>query len=190
VFRLWAVLLAGLILAVFPRISCAQSANDAASPAVHSSIQEYRLGADDKVRIMVFNEPTLSGEFYVSSSGILSVPLIGDVTAGGRTLTEVISEIRSRLADGYLRDPRVSMDILTYRPFYILGEVNKPGEYPYTNGLTVQNAVATAEGYTYRANRKRIFIKHAGEKNEVLVSQNLDSEVHPGDTIRVAERFF
>jgi len=179
-----------MFLAAVPRITCAQPSNDEPAATAHSSMPEYRLGADDKVRIMVFNEPTLSGEFYVSSSGILSVPLIGDVKAGGRTLTEVINEIQSRLADGYLRDPRVSMDILTYRPFYILGEVNKPGEYPYTNGLTVQNAVATAEGYTYRANRKRIFIKHAGQKNEVLVSQNLDSAVQPGDTIRVAERFF
>lgn len=188
-----------IVLAVFAQAAVAQAAfaqggGAAAAANTHSSsdasVREYRLGADDKVRITVFNEPNLSGEFNVSSSGILSVPLIGEVKASGRSLAEVIDEVRTRLADGYLRDPHVSMDILTYRPFYILGEVNKPGEYPYTNGLTVQNAVATAQGYTYRANRKRIFMKHAGEDTEGVISQGPNTPVRPGDTIRVAERFF
>ncbi len=82
------------------------------------------------------------------------------------------------------------MEVLNYRPFYILGEVNKPGEYPYTNGLTVMNAVATAEGFTYRANTKRVFIKRADTSEEQEYPLNSTTPVAPGDTIRVAERFF
>lgn len=192
--RLIIVPLSAIIFAVTGQSASATTADvpaeNTARPSSDSSVREYRLGADDKVRITVFNETNLSGEFNVSSNGILSVPLIGEVKASGRSLAEVSDEIRARLADGYLRDPHVSMDILTYRPFYILGEVNKPGEYPYTNGLTVQNAVATAQGYTYRANRKRIFMKHAGEESESVISQGPNTVVHPGDTIRVTERIF
>ncbi len=109
-------------------------------------MSDYKLGVSDKVRILIFNEPTLSGEFNVNSNGAIAFPLIGDVKAEGRTTTEVGKEISDRLAEGYLRSPQVSIDVLTFRPFFILGEVNKPGEYPYINGLTVLQAVATAEG--------------------------------------------
>jgi protein involved in polysaccharide export with SLBB domain len=181
-------------LVICAHMAFAQALSPAMSPvapaAVDAAAAEYRLGSDDKVRITVFNEPNLSGEFSVSSSGILSLPLIGEVKAAGRSMSEVSNEITSRLANGYLRSPHVSIDVLNYRPFYILGEVNKPGEYSYINGLTVQAAVATAQGYTYRANRKRIFMKHAGDKVEGVITQGGNTLVHPGDTIRVAERTF
>jgi protein involved in polysaccharide export with SLBB domain len=151
----------------------------------------YRFGTADRVRIIVFNEPTLSGEFNVNSDGNLSLPLIGNVKASGRTPNEVISDVQSKLADGYLREPRVSLDVLTYRPFYIMGEVNKPGEYAYSNGLTVMNAVARAEGFTYRANRNRVFIKRAGKaKEENFDLHKEDPGVQPGDTVRIGERYF
>lgn len=162
-----------------------------AGPAgVTASTDDYRLGAADKVRILIFDEPSLSGEFFVNANGKLSLPLIGDVQAAGVTTTALAGNIQRKLADGYLKEPRVSIDVLTFRPFYILGEVNKPGEYPYSSGLTVLNAVATAEGFTYRASKKTVVIKHAGEAEEEKVSLTPDLRVRPGDTIRIRERLF
>lgn len=159
-----------------------------AGPAAETS-GDYRLGTADKVRVIVYNEPTLSGEFTVSDNGTLSLPLIGDVPANGRSPREVASDIQAKLADGYLREPRVSLDVLTYRPFYILGEVTKPGEYAYSNGLTALNAVARAQGFTYRANKRKVYLKRAGESAEKEV--NIDGlEIRPGDTLRIGERYF
>lgn len=106
------------------------------------------------------------------------------------TVRDFQTKVTTALADGYIRDPRVSAEVLNYRPFYILGEVNKPGEYPYTNGLTVLNAVATAGGFTYRANTKSVFIRRANEASEKAYPLSSVPAVAPGDTIRVAERFF
>lgn len=151
---------------------------------------DYRLGVADKVRIIVFDEPSLSGEFLVNANGSLSMPLIGDVPVAGSTASAVTEAIKRRLANGFLKEPQVSIDVLTFRPFYILGEVNKPGEYPYSSGLTVFNAVATAQGFTYRANKKRVVVKHAGETEESKEKLTPDLQVRPGDTIRIQERFF
>jgi len=170
----------------------AQTAPAAAVAPTQSSavVSDYKLGVSDKVRILVFNEPTLSGEFNVNSNGAIAFPLIGDVKAEGRTTTQVGQEISGRLAEGYLRSPQVSIDILTFRPFFILGEVNKPGEYPYVNGLTVLQAVATAEGFTYRANKAKVFIKKEGDTSEHEYKITTETPVAPGDTIRVTERYF
>ncbi len=162
----------------------------AASQPSPSAVAAYRLGVADKVRVIVFNEQSLTGEFTVNSNGDLSMPLIGDVPVAGKTTGEVIADIEKLYADGYLRDPRISIDILSYRPFFILGEVSKPGEYPFSNGLTVMNAVATAQGFTYRANKGKVFIKHAGQDKEERVDLAADLAVLPGDTIRIGERYF
>lgn len=162
----------------------------ATATATAEPIADYKLGVADKVRVIVFSEETLSGEFTVSDSGTLSLPLIGDVKATGRTPREVIRDIEAKLADGYLREPRVSMDVLTYRPFYIMGEVTKPGEYPYSNGLTALNAVARAEGFTYRANKRKVFIKRFGETTEHQYKMDPSVVVYPGDTVRIGERYF
>ena len=186
-----------LMLALFLAVSLAgcaagpMTADDASPPSAQSAsgvVEDYALGVADKVRILVFNEPTLSGEFTVSANGSLSVPLIGDVAAASRTTTAVRDEIQRKLADGYLRDPRVSVDVLTFRPYYILGEVNRPGEYPYSTGLSVLNAIATAQGFTYRAERRKVFVKRSGQSNEV--ESTVSASVRPGDTIRVGERYF
>lgn len=161
-----------------------------AAATTTAPIADYKLGVADKVRVIVFNEETLSGEFTVSDSGTLSLPLIGDVKATGRTPREVIRDIEAKLADGYLREPRVSMDVLSYRPFYIMGEVTKPGEYPYSNGLTALNAVARAEGFTYRANKRKVFIKRFGETTEQQYKMDPSVVVYPGDTVRIGERYF
>lgn len=174
-----------------PALASGQTASASGpTPSVSTPSGDYRLGAADKVRILIFDEPSLSGEFLVNANGKLSLPLIGDVQAAGVTTTTLATTIQRALADGYLREPRVSIDVLTFRPFYILGEVNKPGEYPYSSGLTVLNAVATAEGFTYRASKKSIVVKHAGEAEEETVPLSPDLRVRPGDTIRIRERLF
>jgi protein involved in polysaccharide export with SLBB domain len=151
---------------------------------------DYQLGVADELRITVFNEPNLSGQFVVNSNGMLSLPLIGEVRGAGVTVDQLRGRITQQLADGYLRDPKVSIQVLTYRPYYILGEVNKPGKYAYSSGLTVLNAVATAEGFTYRANKRRVFVKHAGATREAEVKLTPSTPVQPGDTIRIGERYF
>lgn len=177
-----------------PALAQATSASSTAAPVstatAATTAQDYRLGVTDKVRVVVYNEPTLSGEFPISADGSISFPLIGNVAASGRTTSELARDIEARLADGLLRDPKVSIDVSSFRPFYILGEVTKPGEYPYSVGLSVLNAVATAQGFTYRADKKKVFIRSAGQQGEV--QQKLDSSVmvRPGDTIRIGERFF
>jgi polysaccharide export outer membrane protein len=150
----------------------------------------YRLGAGDKLHIITFDEPQLTGDFFVGSDGLVSLPWIGGVLARGRTEAELRSDIEARLKDGYILNPTISLQVMTFRPFYILGEVNKPGQYPYSDGLTVMSAVATAGGFTYRANTHRAFIKHQGEPAEVREPISAATEVHAGDTIRIGERYF
>ena len=152
--------------------------------------REYRLGSGDEVRIIVFDEPDLSGEFVVDGDGMVSFPLIGEVRAEGRTVREFQSAVVASLRAGYLNDPRVNVEVLNFRPYYILGEVENAGEYPYTDGLTVINAVATAGGFSYRANTRRVFIRRAGSAEEIEVPLTATTPVQPGDTIRIAERFF
>jgi len=151
---------------------------------------DYLLGPGDKVRVTVFGEESLSGEFFVTGSGLMSLPLIGEVKAGGITVGQFQQVVQNALSDGYLKDPRVSAEVLTFRPFYILGEVDKPGTYPYTSGLTVLNAVATAGGFTYRADKRVVWIKHNGETTESKGELTPSVTVAPGDTIRIGERFF
>lgn len=150
----------------------------------------YLLGPGDKVRVTVFNEPSLSGEFSVDAEGRLAVPLVGDLPANDRTTRMIADDYARRLADGYLYSPRVSMEVITYRPFFILGEVATPGQYPYAAGMTVLNAIATAEGFTPRAKRSTVFIRRAGEKGELEYALTPTLRVMPGDTIRLAERYF
>ena len=161
-----------------------------AAPAPAANLQDYRLGAGDHIRVMTFNEASLTGEFEISSAGTISLPLIGDVHAAGATTVDLQNRITAALKDGFINNPSVSVQVLTYRPFYILGEVNKPGQYPYTSAATVLNAVATATGFTYRANTHKVMIKHAGEAAEKLYLLDASTEVSPGDTIRILERHF
>ncbi|WP_174290926.1 polysaccharide biosynthesis/export family protein [Sphingomonas bacterium] len=152
----------------------------------------YTLGPGDKVRVIVYGEDALSGEYNVTSAGEISFPLIGNVAATGASTVSLQALIRDRLMRGYIKDPRVSIEVLDYRPFFILGEVAKPGQYPYANGMTVQQAVATAGGYTYRASTRKIYIKHQADMAETAVDlrKREPVPVQPGDVLRVAERFF
>jgi polysaccharide export outer membrane protein len=150
---------------------------------------DYRLGSGDKLRVIVFGEEDLSGEFDVTGSGKVSLPLIGQVQAAGMTLDEFEGEIRDKLQQGYLTNPKVSVEVLNYRPFYIIGEVDKPGQYPYTNGMNVINAVAVAGGFTYRANQDEVYITRDGAKEKAYAADQA-IKVLPGDIVRIPERFF
>ena len=151
---------------------------------------QYKLGSGDKVRIIVYGEENLSGEFYVTGEGRMSLPLIGEVNARGLTVTELQDRIANKLAQGYLKYPRVSAEVLNFRPFYILGEVNKPGMYPYSSGLTLENAVAMGGGFTYRAEKRKFFIRHENQAGELSISAGGSIIIQPGDTIRISERYF
>jgi polysaccharide export outer membrane protein len=150
---------------------------------------EYRLGPGDQLRVTVFGEPDLTGEYLVGSQGAIAYPLIGEIAASGMTVLEFTEGLRVALME-YLRNPNVSVEVANYRPFFILGEVQRPGTYPYSASLTVLNAVATAGGFTYRANRRRVWIRHANEAEENAYRLEITTPVLPGDTIRIGERFF
>ena len=136
------------------------------SPIAEREVGEYKLGGGDELRVTVFGEPELSGEYVLDGTGTISLPLIGQISALDLTISEFQSAVEARYADGYLRAPRVNAEVMNYRPFYILGEVRSPGEYPYADGLTVLNAIATAGGFTYRANENVILIKSADDAEE------------------------
>lgn len=161
------------------------------TPAVSTITDEhYRLGTGDKLRVNVYGEEDLSGEFIVDGSGQVQLPLVGQVKAASLTIHEFVAEVVGALNQGYLKDPKVSVEVLNYRPFYIIGEVNKPGEYPFENGLNVLGAIALAGGYTYRANDNDVYVRRAGASKEVSVPAESSTKVYPGDIIRVAERLF
>lgn len=148
----------------------------------------YALGVGDRLRVIVYGEEDLSGEFEIGSQGTINLPLIGEVPAEGNTISDLEALVEAQLAGGYLLNPSVSIEVLNYRPFYILGEVNAPGSYPYVNGMTVLNAVALAGGFTYRADEEDILLSRSANDAEVQVSP--DTPILPGDIIRVEERFF
>lgn len=150
----------------------------------------YRLGSGDQLKITVYGEEKLTGEFAVNGQGIVAYPLLGEIQAGGKTISELEKAITAGLADGFVNNPSVSVEVANYRPYYILGEVTKPGEYAFSDGLTVYSAVARAGGFTYRADQKRIYIHHKNAPAEVKYQLEGNTPVQPGDTIRVGERVF
>jgi protein involved in polysaccharide export with SLBB domain len=150
----------------------------------------YVLGPSDRVRLKVYGEQDITGEYEVDTNGYISVPLAGRVKAAGLTTRQLEKSVAAALAKGLLRDPRVNAEVATYRPFFILGEVKKAGEYPYKAGLTVLDAVASAGGYTYRANESKVVIRRAGSNVEETIALDAPVPVFPGDNIRVPERYF
>jgi polysaccharide export outer membrane protein len=152
--------------------------------------QGYRLAPGDKVHVTVFNEANLSGDYVVSPDGRVTLPLAGGLQAAGLTLPQFQTAVTQLLKNGFVQDPNVTITASDLRPYYILGEVKKPGRYSYTPDLTVLNAVATAEGFTYRADTNYVFIRHANNPSEKEYALTPTTTVRPGDTIRVVERYF
>jgi polysaccharide export outer membrane protein len=150
----------------------------------------YGLDSGDKLRVVVFGQDGLSASYSVDTSGSITMPLIGAVPARGRTPAQLQAAIGAKLRQGYVREPHVAVEIEAYRPFFILGEVTLPGQYPFVANMTVETAVAIAGGYTPRAQKQQIEISRQmnGLTEKRVVSPNYP--VRPGDTIKVAERWF
>jgi polysaccharide export outer membrane protein len=158
--------------------------------AAREAAQTYRLAAGDKLHVAVFNEDNLSGDFVVGPDGRVALPLAGPVQAAGLTLPQFQQAVTARLKDGVVQNPSVAVTASDLRPYYILGEVNKPGKYSYTPELTVMNAVATAEGFTYRADKNMVYVRHAADSGEREMPLTATTAVLPGDTIRIEQRYF
>lgn len=156
-----------------------------------TGLAAYKLGPGDRLRITVFGETTLTGEYQVTDDGSVAFPLIGNVPAAQFPLVALRDAIAAKLAAGYVKDPRVSVEVLAYRPYYILGEVNRAGQYPFVVGLRLDQAVAAAGGFTYRANMGKAFLRRAGDPAEYKVDlRHGNVTVMPGDTLRIGERYF
>lgn len=166
------------------------TAGAAASAQGIGDLEEYRLGSGDRLDITVFGHPDVSGEFEVGGSGRVTLPLLGQVTAAGLTVTELTDRIAAALDRDYLVDPRVTIEVLNYRPFYILGEINSPGSYAYISGLSVRQAVAIAGGFTRRARESPVVVIRDTENGRETLEVNLDAPVLPGDTIEIERRLF
>lgn len=150
----------------------------------------YRLGSGDRLAISVFGHPDLSGEFEVDASGEIAYPLLGQVGARGHTLEELRGIIGDDLDRDFIVDPRVSVEVLNFRPFYILGQVNAPGSYPYVSGLNVRQAVAIAGGFTRRADQAEVVIVREIENGDIKYAATPNAPVLPGDTVEVRRRLF
>jgi len=151
---------------------------------------EYQISIGDTVSVSVFGHEDLSGEGLVDGAGHCSLPLINFVAAAGLTTSELEQVVFERLKPDYLKDPQVRVEVTGFRPIYVLGEVNKPGGYPYSVGITVANVVALAGGYTYRASRRKITVIHAEHENADKQRIREQDELIPGDVIEIPERFF
>ena len=178
----------------WPANALAQAANaltqqaQPLSPA--SAADSYVLGPNDRVRLKVYGEPDIAGEYEVDNNGNVSIPLAGHIRAAGLTTRQLERAVASALSKGIVRDPRVNVEIALYRPYYILGEVKKGGEYPYRLGLTVMDAVASAGGFTYRANENKVYLRRSGAGVEEVHALDAPVPVFPGDNIRIPERYF
>lgn len=150
----------------------------------------YKLGVGDKLKINVFGEPDLSGAFDVNAIGNVALPLVGEIPAKGRPITDFRTALARRLSEGYLKNPKVTVDVLNYRPIYVHGEVKQGGELAYKSGVKLRDVVAQAGGYTYRAEKSYVLIVREGQNTEYKVRLPSDIDVLPGDNVRVPERFF
>lgn len=177
-----------IILLVPLLAGCAPGYGLAPIPPVFN---EYHLGPGDSVRLIVFGEDQLSGQYRVSDAGTIAVPLLGAMPASGLTPAALQASVAEALARGrLLRDPSVSAEVIAYRPIFVLGEVNKPGEYPYQPGMTVVTAAAVAGGFTYRAVQSYASIVRTVDGHAVEGKATRQTMVQPGDVITIYERWF
>ncbi|MFK4387002.1 polysaccharide export outer membrane protein [Bradyrhizobium sp. USDA 3397] len=150
----------------------------------------YHLDAGDKLRVVVYGQEGLTNSYAIDAGGSITMPLIGAVPARGRTTAGLAGEIAARLRNGYIREPSVAVEIETYRPFFILGEVLAPGQYPYVPNMTVESAVAIAGGFSPRAKRDMVTVTHTENGGAMRAVVPLGTPLAPGDTVFVGERWF
>jgi polysaccharide export outer membrane protein len=152
--------------------------------------QAYHLDAGDKLRVVVYGQEGLTNTYAIDASGSITMPLIGGVPARGRTPHGLAGEIAAKLRNGYIREPSVAVEIEAYRPFFILGEVAAPGQYPYVPNMTVESAIAIAGGFSPRAKRDEVTVTHTDGAGSGRYVVPLGTAIGPGDTVLVAERWF
>lgn len=186
--RRWTIL--GL-LSVATLGSCSSPGSDLkpmASPGPTEN--SYVLAAGDRLQIVLYGTDEANSQYTISDAGMIGAPLIGPVKAEGLTVAQLQARITDQLAQGFIEHPKLSIEVIAYRPFYILGAVTKPGAYPFAPGTTIQSAVATAGGYTYRADESFAVIDRKLGNATVRGRSEPSDSVLPGDVIRVAERYF
>jgi polysaccharide export outer membrane protein len=162
----------------------------AAEPMPVAYDSSYRLDAGDKLRVVVYGQDGLTNTYAIDAGGSITMPLIGAVPARGRTPAGLAAEITGKLRRGYIRDPSVAVEIESYRPFFILGEVAAPGQYPYVPNMSVESAVAIAGGFSPRARRDSVTLTHTDSSGSMRVLAPLGTALSPGDTVLVGERWF
>jgi polysaccharide biosynthesis/export protein len=162
----------------------------ATAPVPVGSDAGYRLDAGDKLRVVVYGQDGLTNTYAIDAGGSITMPLIGSVPARGRTPATLASEITGRLRNGFIREPSVAVEIDSYRPFFILGEVAAPGQYPYVPNMTVESAVAIAGGFSPRAKRDHVTLTHTDGSGASRFVVPLGTALGPGDTVLVSERWF
>ena len=150
----------------------------------------YRLDAGDKLRVVVYGQEGLTNTYAIDAGGSITMPLIGAVPARGRTPAGLASDISAKLRNGFIREPSVAVEVETYRPFFILGEVAAPGQYPYVPNMNVESAVAIAGGFSPRAKRDSVTLTHTDNSGSSRVVVPLGTPLGPGDTVLVGERWF
>jgi polysaccharide export outer membrane protein len=180
----------GQTFSAAPRQAYAQApvAHAAAMPV--ASDTAYRLDAGDRLRVVVYGQEGLTNTYAIDAAGSITMPLIGSVPARGRTPAGLAADITAKLRNGFIRDPSVAVEIEAYRPFFILGEVLAPGQYPYVPNMSVESAVAIAGGFSPRAQRDRVTLTHSDSSGSMRVVVPLGTALSPGDTILIGERWF
>jgi polysaccharide export outer membrane protein len=183
--RLIAAILAPILL-----FGCATALSDPDATASLGPSAPYTLWPGDKLKIAVFQEAQLTGEFQIDERGSFTYPLVGQISARGLTIEQLREMLAARLAAGYIRNPSITIEVLNYRPINIMGEVKRAGQYPYQPGITLHDIPAIAGGYSYRANKSTLYIiRHqGGDPIEVDIDDRI-IDVMPGDTIRIPERY-
>jgi polysaccharide export outer membrane protein len=173
-----------------PSAAYAAAPGYVAAPTPVAYDASYKLDAGDKLRVVVYGQEGLTNTYAIDAAGSITMPLIGSVPARGRTPSGLAAEISAKLRNGYIRDPSVAVEIDSYRPFFILGEVQAPGQYPYVPNMSVESAVAIAGGFSPRAKRDSVTLTHSEGAGSVRVVVPLGTAVSPGDTVLVNERWF
>jgi protein involved in polysaccharide export with SLBB domain len=182
----------GLFLAMFVLAACdSDSTPIVPMAAAGSPGDSNKLGPNDRLRITVFGQPTLTGEYTLDGNGVLAFPLIGNVPANGVTTSQLQQAIAAKLKPDYMLNPNVSAEVITRRPFYVIGEVQKPGSYPYVSDMTAVNAIAMAGGFTRRARKNDFYIRRLDKDGKVVrIEANVGTVLQAGDTLEVRERLF
>jgi polysaccharide export outer membrane protein len=173
-----------------PAVVYAAPPASAAAPVAAAYDTAYHLDAGDKLRIVVYGQEGLTNTYMLDASGAITMPLIGHVPARGRTPAGLAADVTARLRNGFIREPSVAVEVEAYRPFFILGEVAAPGQYPYVPNMTVESAVAIAGGFSARARRDYVTLTHTDASGIARITVPMGTPIGPGDTVQIGERWF